>query len=124
MIACSCATSSPVDPSEDIGRVVGHYGVAHELRHTIEVIDEPTVNANEETFFLYQRIGQYGTATGAMETKGAGRGQRSAVELRAFSGPTICRIAGTSCLQTGRRLAKSEWCVSARLIAGQQGGDI
>jgi len=63
--------------------------VAHELRHTIEVIDEPTVTTNEEMFFLYQRIGQYGTATGAMETKGAGRGQRGALELRAFDGRKI-----------------------------------
>jgi len=59
--------------------------IGHELRHTVEILDDPTVTNNTAMFFLYQRIGYRGTKQGAMETRmavDAGEAVRS--ELRAF----------------------------------------
>ena len=44
--------------------------IGHELRHTIEVIDVPTVTNEGARYFLYQQIGQ-GTASGDPETRAA-----------------------------------------------------
>jgi hypothetical protein len=36
--------------------------IGHELRHTIEAIEDPTVRSTEAQFFLYERIGFHATA--------------------------------------------------------------
>jgi len=59
--------------------------IGHELRHTVEILDDPTVTNSATMFFLYQRIGYRGTEQGAMETTtavDAGEAVRS--ELRAL----------------------------------------
>jgi len=44
--------------------------LGHELRHAIEVIDEPSVRSDSEKFFFYERIGMRG-AGGTRETTAA-----------------------------------------------------
>jgi hypothetical protein len=44
--------------------------IGHELRHALEVIDEPTVRDNGSMFFLYKRIGTH-AAGSTIETKAA-----------------------------------------------------
>lgn len=44
--------------------------IGHELRHTVEAIEHPTVRSSEAQFFLYQRIGFKGTAH-STETRAA-----------------------------------------------------
>jgi hypothetical protein len=44
--------------------------IGHELRHTIEVIAEPTVRSDNAKFFLYERIGRRGSS-GERETVAA-----------------------------------------------------
>jgi len=59
--------------------------IGHELRHTVEILDDPTVTNSTAMFFFYQRIGYLGTKQGARETRtaiNAGDAVRS--ELRAF----------------------------------------
>ena len=36
--------------------------IGHELRHTVEVIADPTVRTTSAMFFLYERIGRHGTS--------------------------------------------------------------
>ena len=59
--------------------------IGHELRHAIEVIDDPSVTNNSAMFFLYQRIGSQGTEQGAVETGAAvAAGEAVRSEVRAF----------------------------------------
>ncbi len=44
--------------------------IGHELRHTLEVIADPSVRSAAAKFFFYERLGQHGT-TGANETRAA-----------------------------------------------------
>ena len=44
--------------------------IGHELRHTIEVIQEPAVRNNSDLYFLYGRIGTHSTV-GTIETRAA-----------------------------------------------------
>ena len=44
--------------------------IGHELRHTIEAIEDPTVRSSDALFFLYQRIG-YGGTSSTRETAAA-----------------------------------------------------
>jgi hypothetical protein len=56
--------------------------IGHELRHTVEVIAEPSVRSDAEKYFLYQRIGMRGV-TGTSETMAAmdaGNAVRAEVE--------------------------------------------
>ena len=58
--------------------------VGHELRHALEVIDEPTVRDDSAMAFLYERIGTHG-AGGSIETRAAVvTGRRIRKELRDF----------------------------------------
>lgn len=60
--------------------------IGHELRHTIEVIDAPNVRDNASKFFLYERIGTRGTASGARETRAAvDAGNTVRAEVRQFN---------------------------------------
>lgn len=66
--------------------------IGHELRHAIEVIDDPSVTNSSAMFFLYQRIGSQGTEQGAMETPAAvAAGDAVRSEVRAFDRLTIRR---------------------------------
>jgi plastocyanin len=47
-----------IDSRKSGGELLASIG--HELRHTIEVIGDPTVRTNAAMFFLYERIGQHG----------------------------------------------------------------
>ena len=59
--------------------------IGHELRHAIEVLDDPTVVNNATMFFLYERIGYHGTGSGAVETRAAvDAGDTVRAELRSF----------------------------------------
>ena len=44
--------------------------IGHELRHTIEVIGNPSVTSSTAMYFFYEQIGTHGT-TGAHETQAA-----------------------------------------------------
>ncbi len=44
--------------------------IGHELRHTIEVIGDPSVTSNSAMYFFYEQVGTHGT-TGAHETQAA-----------------------------------------------------
>jgi hypothetical protein len=44
--------------------------IGHELRHTLEVIEEPAVRNNSHAYFLYGRIGTHSTV-GTIETRAA-----------------------------------------------------
>jgi hypothetical protein len=62
--------------------------IGHELRHTIEVLDEPSVVNGAAMFCLYQQIGYHGTAT-SMETRAAVEaGNAVREEVRAFNRQT------------------------------------
>ena len=56
--------------------------IGHELRHTIEVIDDPSVTTDAGMFFFYERMGMH-SAGGAHETRAAtdaGNAVRSEVD--------------------------------------------
>jgi len=62
--------------------------IGHELRHTLEVLDQPSVINGGAMFCLYQRIGYHGTRNG-METRAAvDAGQAVREEVRAFNRQT------------------------------------
>jgi hypothetical protein len=44
--------------------------IGHELRHTLEVIEQPAVRSNGDTYFLYERIGTHSTMD-TIETRAA-----------------------------------------------------
>jgi hypothetical protein len=44
--------------------------IGHELRHTIEIIDQPSIRSNAGKYFFYAQNGTHGTAT-ARETQAA-----------------------------------------------------
>jgi hypothetical protein len=69
-----------IDPTERGSELMRSLG--HELRHTVEVIDEPSVRTDAEKYFLYERIGRR-SAGGSRETmaaQDAGNAIRSEVE--------------------------------------------
>ena len=81
---------TPTRESERASHVMASIG--HELRHAIEVIDDPSVTNSSTMFFLYQRIGSQGTEQGAMETPAAvAAGDAVRSEVRAFDQLTIRR---------------------------------
>jgi hypothetical protein len=58
--------------------------MGHELRHALEVIEEPTVRDNGSMFFLYKRIGMH-MAGSTIETRAAmTAGRKIRHELRDF----------------------------------------
>ena len=57
-----------VDINNPDGELMGL--IAHELRHAIEILGDPTVVDTASMYFLYQRIGRHGTRT-AFETQAA-----------------------------------------------------
>jgi hypothetical protein len=61
--------------------------IGHELRHTLEAIAEPSVRSDAAKFFLYQRIGHYGTnhsreTQAAMDTGNAIRSEVRALNSK------------------------------------------
>ena len=61
--------------------------IGHELRHALEVIEEPTVRDNGSMFFLYKRIGTHGAGSTIETTAAMAAGQRIRKELRDFESP-------------------------------------
>jgi hypothetical protein len=58
--------------------------IGHELRHTLEVIEQPAVRSNGAVYFLYGRIGTHSTV-GTIETRAAVEaGWKIREELRAY----------------------------------------
>lgn len=59
--------------------------IAHELRHVVEVLEDPSVTDSAAMMRLYQRITREGNGEGAMETAAAiDAGNTVRAELRAF----------------------------------------
>ena len=59
--------------------------IAHELRHTLEVIEERAVRDNDDVYFLYERIGTH-SRVDTIETKAAvDAGNKVDSEIRAFA---------------------------------------
>jgi len=70
-------TIDPTERGSELMRVLGH-----ELRHTVEVVDEPSVRTDADKYFLYERIGRR-SAGGTRETmaaQDAGNAVQSEVE--------------------------------------------
>ena len=71
----------------DAGRstwdVMGSIG--HELRHTIEAIQDPTIRSTDAQFFLYQRIGFRGTSNARETTAAIEAGNAVRAEIRKFA---------------------------------------
>jgi hypothetical protein len=61
--------------------------IGHELRHTIEVLNEPLVKNNADMFFLYQRIGYRGTGSSIETVAAVNAGNAVRSEARAFDRP-------------------------------------
>lgn len=59
--------------------------IGHELRHTIEAIQDPTVRSNEAQFFLYERIGFRGTSKSRETTAAVETGNTVRAEIRRFA---------------------------------------
>ena len=60
--------------------------IGHELRHTIEVIDNPHVRDSASKYFFYEQNGSRGTGSGARETDAAiDAGNTVRAEVRRFS---------------------------------------
>src|SRR5262245_4105760 len=65
--------------------------IGHELRHAVEVIDEPSVRSFGDKFFLYQRIGFHATG-GGFETRAAMKAENLIrKEVRKFERQTKSR---------------------------------
>ena len=56
--------------------------IGHELRHTIEAIQDPTVRSTDAQFFLYQRIGYRGTSTSRETPAAVEAGNAVRAEIR------------------------------------------
>ena len=70
-----------VDTSKDVDwNLMGSIG--HELRHTIEVLNEPLVKNNADMFFLYQRIGHQGTGSSIETVAAVNAGNAVRAEVR------------------------------------------
>jgi hypothetical protein len=70
-----------VDTSKDVDwNLTGSIG--HELRHTIEVLNEPLVKNNADMFFLYQRIGYQGTGSSIETIAAVNAGNAVRAEVR------------------------------------------
>ena len=59
--------------------------IGHELRHTIEAIQDPTVRSTEAQFFLYERIGFKGTAHSRETLAARDAGNAVRAEIRKFA---------------------------------------
>jgi len=71
-----------LDTSKDVDwNLMGSIG--HELRHTIEVLNEPLVRNNADMFFLYQRIGYHGTGNSIETVAAVNAGNAVRSEVRA-----------------------------------------
>jgi hypothetical protein len=74
-----------VDVRRADAELIGRIG--HELRHALEVIEQPTVRDNDSVFFLYNRIGTH-VAGSTIETNAAvAAGHRIRKELDDFERP-------------------------------------
>ena len=59
--------------------------IGHELRHTIEAIDDPTVRSTDAQYFLYERIGFKGTTQSRETTAAMDAGNAVRAEIRRFT---------------------------------------
>lgn len=59
--------------------------IGHELRHTIEAIQDPAVRSTNDQFFLYERIGYRGTSTSRETTAAVDAGNAVRAEVRRSS---------------------------------------
>ena len=59
--------------------------IGHELRHTIEAIQDPTVRSTHAQFFLYQRIGFQGTSQSRETSAAMEAGNAVRAEIRKFT---------------------------------------
>ena len=62
--------------------------IGHELRHTIEAIEDPTVRSSDALFFLYQRIGHRGTDSSRETAAAVDAGDAVRAEVRQFTRST------------------------------------
>jgi hypothetical protein len=62
--------------------------IGHELRHTIEAIEDPTVRSSDALFFFYQRIGHRGTASSRETAAAVDAGDAVGAEVRQFTRST------------------------------------
>lgn len=62
--------------------------IGHELRHTIEAIEDPTVRNSDALFFLYQRIGHRGTSSSRETAAAVDAGTVVRGEIRRFTRST------------------------------------
>jgi hypothetical protein len=69
-----------IDPTERGSELIRSLG--HELRHTIEVIDEPSVRSDVDMYFVYQSIGRrsIGGSRETIAAQDAGNAVRSEVD--------------------------------------------
>jgi hypothetical protein len=58
--------------------------IGHELRHAIEVLQEPSIKSNADLFFFYQCIGYHGTRNALETTAAVNAGNAVRAEVRAF----------------------------------------
>ena len=73
-----------VDTRKRLDRfVMGSIG--HELRHAIEVLDEPSVTSSSMMYFLYQRIGYRSTSHSAETRAATSAGNEVRGEVNAFN---------------------------------------
>jgi hypothetical protein len=59
--------------------------IGHELRHTIEAIQDPTVRSTAAQYFLYERIGFKGTAHSSETLAARDAGNAVRAEVRRFA---------------------------------------
>ena len=59
--------------------------IGHELRHTIEAIEDPTVRSTEAKFFLYERIGFHSSAHAHETIAATDAGNVVRAEIRKFA---------------------------------------
>jgi hypothetical protein len=62
--------------------------IGHELRHTIEAIEHPTVRSTEAQYLLYERIGFKGTARSSETLAATDAGNAVRSEVRRFARAT------------------------------------
>jgi len=72
-----------LDARQQDSYVMGSIG--HELRHTIEAIEDPAVRSSDAQFFLYQRIGFHGTAHSQETFAAMDAGNAVRAEIRKFT---------------------------------------
>ena len=72
-----------VSPGRPDWYVMGSIG--HELYHTIEAIQDPSVRSTEAQYFLYERIGFHGTTRSHETIKAMDAGNAVRAEVRRFT---------------------------------------